>query len=165
MTIAWAHDEATRAEVARFFAANIQGDASYISHGEIQCGLSIDGRTWAGDLEARFLEDLSAGDTGPQLAVMRNGDGALVAAALVEWVDTPRVRFGVIEDLAVPAELRSSGLGNKMMKWIETEASVRNCRWLFLESGRNNLRAHRFFERHGFREMSHVFVKELDGTS
>ena len=51
----------------------------------------------------------------------------------------------------------------RMLLWIEDEAAKRQCRWLFLESGKNNLRAHSFFERHGFREMSHVFIKPVGG--
>ena len=165
MSIAWESDADVREAAAKFFVANINADAAYISHGEVQCGLSIDGVTWADDLESRFVEDLASMGADQQLAVMRDDQGAMIAVALVQWVDTPRVKFGVIEDLAVPAQMRSAGLGQKMMLWIEGEAAKRQSRWLFLESGKNNLRAHKFFERHGFREMSHVFIKPVGGES
>ncbi|HOY76586.1 MAG TPA: GNAT family N-acetyltransferase [Hyphomonadaceae bacterium] len=163
MKIAWETNAGVREAAAKFFVANIKADPAYISHGEVQCGLSVDGVTWADDLETRFVADLADIDADQHLAVMRDDQGAMIAVALVQWVDTPRVKFGVIEDLAVPAQKRSSGLGQKMMLWIEDEAAKRQCRWLFLESGKNNLRAHSFFERHGFREMSHVFIKPVGG--
>jgi N-acetylglutamate synthase-like GNAT family acetyltransferase len=158
--IYWTSALDERLEAARFFAAHIRRDASYISHGEIQTGLSVDGKSWASDLERRFIEDLSTMEDGQKLAVMRDASGAMIAAALVQWEETPRVKFGVLEDLAVPPALRSAGLGARMVAWIDAEARLRQCRWMFLESGKHNTRAHAFFEQCGFAEMSHVFVKE-----
>lgn len=159
--IRWETAPIQRAEAARFFAAVISSDSSYISHGEVQTGLSLDAKAWAPDLESRFVEDLSDPSEGQQLAVMRDGDGRIVAAAVVQWEESARVSFGVLEDLAVPFALRSQGLGMQMVDWINAEARRRQCRWLFLESGKRNTRAHVFFERCGFTEFSHVFIKDL----
>lgn len=159
--IVWIESTPEFTEAARFFAANISPDPSYISHGEIQGGLSPDGRSWAPDLEARFIEDLADKDDTQAVAVLRDEGGAILAAALVDWIETPRVRFGVLEDLAVPPALRSSGLGGRMVEFVEAEARKRGCRWLFLESGKHNHRAHAFFARHGFEEISHVFAKRI----
>lgn len=164
MTIDWENTPEQRDAAAAFFAANISQDAAYISHGEVQGGLSLDGKTWAADIATRFLNDLREPDPTLNVAVMRNEAGEIVAAALVRWEQTPRVTFGVIEDLAVPSTRRSGGLGAQMMEWIEAEAIKRKCRWLFLESGKNNVRAHHFFERHGFEEFSHVFIKAVQGV-
>jgi hypothetical protein len=43
------------------------------------------------------------------------------------------------------------------------EAQSRGAAWLFLESGRDNRRAHDFFTRRGFTEISRVFARRLDG--
>lgn len=161
MTISWETGPAVREEAARFLSAHIKSDAAYISHGEVQGGLSLDAKTWAKDLEARFVEDLSEDEPDVGIAVMRDAKGRMISAAIVEWVKTRRVTFGVIEDLAVPVKQRSAGLGGEMMAFIEVEAARRKCRWLFLESGRRNLRAHAFFTRHGFEEFSHVFIKPV----
>jgi ribosomal protein S18 acetylase RimI-like enzyme len=88
-------------------------------------------------------------------------DGALAAAAIVRWTVTPRVSFATIEDMAVDPAVRSSGLGAAMMTAIEDEARAHAMRWLFLESGKDNHRAHGFFERHGFHTVSHVFARKL----
>lgn len=88
-------------------------------------------------------------------------DGAIVAAAIVEWSITRRVRFATLADLSVDPAQRSSGLGARMVEAIVAEARQRAMQWIFLESGKDNLRAHGFFERHGFHELSHVFARRL----
>ena len=83
------------------------------------------------------------------------------AAALILWTATDRVRFAILEDLAVDPAARSRGAGGLMVTEIEAEAKRRDMGWIFLESGKDNLRAHGFFERHGFGLMSHTFAKRL----
>lgn len=157
----WDRSPATAEAVARFFARTIGGDARYISHGEIQGGLSDDGVAWRDDLEDRFVEDLRdpGADTG--LLVARAADGALAGAAIVEWHVTRRTRFAILADLSIQPARRSAGLGARMVAEIECEARRRDMQWIFLESGKDNLRAHAFFERHAFHEISHVFGKAL----
>lgn len=92
---------------------------------------------------------------------MRDGGDRLVAAAIVHWVRTVRTRYAVIEDLSVHPDARGQGAGKIMVEAIEGEATRRGMAWIFLESGRDNADAHRFFERSGFREVSHVFAKQL----
>jgi ribosomal protein S18 acetylase RimI-like enzyme len=63
--------------------------------------------------------------------------------------------------MVVAPGFRSSGLGAVLMTAIEAEARARRMKWIFLESGMNNRRAHHFFERNGFSQISCVFVKPL----
>lgn len=158
---AWVESPADRAAAAHFFARTIGADARYISHGEIQSGLSIDGKSWVPNLDALFVEDMA--DPGPDRGVLllRDGDGAIVAAAILLWTVTDRVRFAIIEDMAVDPAARSQGIGARMVEAIEAEAARREMRWIFLESGVANLGAHGFFERHGFGLTSHTFAKQL----
>lgn len=167
--IGWEEAPAAWAEAARFFARVISADPAYISHGEIQTGLSLDGKTWVADLEARFLDEATsehagaaAGSPKRSLAVARAADGSIVGAAAVSWsFETADAPFAVLEDLAVEPALRSKGLGAEMVSFVEREVRARGARWLFLESGKDNRRAHAFFERAGFHEVSHVFAKRL----
>ncbi len=159
--LAWATHPATAEAAARFFARTIGGDLRYISHGEIQCGLSPDGKNWAPGLETLFIADLRDMDDDQGLLVARAANGAIAAAAIVEWVQTPRVRFGVLADLSVDPALRSAGLGARMVEEISQEAQRRDMQWLFLESGKDNAGAHDFFERHGFEQVSQVFARRL----
>src|SRR3546814_13977827 len=46
----WDRSPATAEAVARFFPRTIDGDARYISHGDIQGGLSDDGVPWSSEI-------------------------------------------------------------------------------------------------------------------
>lgn len=158
----WAGAEADRRAAAAFFARIVALSPAYISHGEVQTALSLDGRTWAPNLEARYTRDLLAHGPTRQLLLARDDGGALVGASVVCWdFEEPEAPFATIEDLAVEPAWRSRGLGAEMLAFIETEARKRGAKWLFLESGKDNARAHAFFEREGFAEISHVFTKRL----
>jgi ribosomal protein S18 acetylase RimI-like enzyme len=160
--IAWEEAPAAWADAARFFARVITLDPAYISHGEIQTGLSLDGKTWVPDLEARFLAEATRERGLTSLALARDPAHAIVAAAAVSWdFETADAPFAVLQDLAVEPALRSQGLGAEVVAFVERETRARGARWLFLESGKDNARAHRFFERAGFRALSHVFAKRL----
>jgi ribosomal protein S18 acetylase RimI-like enzyme len=68
-----------------------------------------------------------------------------------------------LEDLAVTPDLRSRGVGAELESFVRAEAVRRGCSWVFLESGKDNTRAHKFFERAGYHEVSHVFALRLEG--
>ena len=160
--IRWEQGPAAWADAARFFARVISADPGYISHGEIQTGLSADGKTWIPDLEARFLAEATSDQSGRSLAVGRDAKNAIVAAAAVSWnFETQDARFATIQDVAVEPALRSKGLGARLVQFVEREVRARNAAWLFLESGKDNRTAHQFFEHQGFQEVSHVFAKRL----
>lgn len=91
----------------------------------------------------------------------RGADGTLVGAAIVEWTIGRRTRFATLADLSIEPAQRSSGLGARMVAEIDREARRRGMQWIFLESGKDNCRAHAFFERQAFHEISHVFGKAL----
>ncbi|HWK35415.1 GNAT family N-acetyltransferase [Sphingomonas sp.] len=155
----WA-DPAELPGIATFFARIVALDESYVSHGEVQTGLSLDGRSWAPDLDARMQEDLAA--LGPDRSVaVAQDSGRLVAAAIILWEVNDRTSFMVIEDLATDPAVRSHGVGAALLAFVEAEGRRRGMRWAFLESGLHNDGAHRFFEKHGFGALSKVFSKKL----
>src|SRR3546814_2791708 len=111
---------------------------------------------WSSDVCSSdlFVDDLrDLGDETGLLAA-RATDGTLVGAAIVEWSIGRRTRFATLADLSIEPAQRSSGLGARMVAEIEREARHRGMQWIFLESGKDNRRAHAFFERHAFREIS-----------
>lgn len=146
--------------VAAFFSRTVALDDAYVSHGEIQTGLSHDGKTWVPDLDARMAEDLADLGENRSVAVGMDGD-RIMCAAIAVWERTPRVSFGILEDLAVDPSARSLGTGAALVAFVEQAAIDRGMQWMFLESGLHNEGAHRFFERHGFQPMSKVFSKRL----
>lgn len=155
----WARSDELPA-IAAFFARIIAQSDSYVSHGEVQTGLSLDGETWVDDLEPRMAEDFAALDDTRSVAVAMGPDG-LAGAAIILWEVTSRVSFMVIEDLAVEPAMRSHGVGAGLIDFVETAGMQRGMQWAFLESGLQNEGAHRFFEKHDFHVMSKVFSKKL----
>ena len=152
------NDLADRSAAADFAGRVIGADPAYISHGEIQTGLSPDGASWAPGLGGLYAEDFA--DPGDRdLLVARDPEGRVRALLIVAWEETPRRKFAVIEDMAVDPAIRSSGVGAKLIELAEARIRERGVEWIFLESGLHNEGAHRFFERHGFRPQSKVFVK------
>src|SRR5215470_8118049 len=114
--LAWAETHQEWSQAADFFARVISADPAYISHGEIQTGLSLDGKSWAGDLAQRFLAELGAFDAGRGVALARDGEGRIIAAANVTWsVENPQVPFATLQDMAVEPALRNAGLGAALM--------------------------------------------------
>lgn len=147
-------------ETADFMAQVIRQDTRYISHGEIQTGLSIDGRTWADDLQTKMREDFA--DLGPGRRVyVAHVDDVLVGVGVAVETQDDRARYIVVEDIAVSVGVRSAGVGRRMMDFIEAEARENGCQWAFLESGVNNRGAHAFFERRDYQPLSKVFCKRL----
>lgn len=158
----WLEDRESWAEVAAFFARVIALDPTYISHGEIQAGLSSDGANWVSNLEERFLAELVEFDGTRSIVIARDPEGELLAAANVTWsFDSSDAPFATLEDMVVDPRVRSRGLGRRLYAAVENEARQRGVAWIFLESGTNNTRAHAFFERLGMVEVSRVFATRV----
>ena len=75
----------------------------------------------------------------------------------------PAVRrpYAVLEDLLIDAGLRGQGAGAALLDWIAAACRARGAVRLFLESGRGNHDAHRFFHSHGFEQTSIVMMRDL----
>lgn len=157
----WDKSQGAAREAAGFAGRVIGSDTRYISHGEVQTGLSPDGHRWADDLGALYAEDFAELGDERDLLIGRDDRGAIVAIAIIAWEETPRRRFAVLEDMAVEPALRSHGIGEQVLRAVEARVAERGIDWLFLESGIDNHGAHRFFEKNGFRTLSHVFAKRL----
>ncbi|NML05270.1 GNAT family N-acetyltransferase [Sphingomonas sp. G-3-2-10] len=161
ISVEWDKSGSVAQEAAAFAARVVATDPRYISHGEIQTGLSPDGERWVDNLDALYAEDFAELGDERDLVIARDGGGVLVGMAVVAWEETPRRRFAVLEDMAVEPARRSLGIGETLLKAVEARVAERGVDWLFLESGLQNHGAHRFFERNGFHTVSHVFAKRL----
>lgn len=155
------NDSADIADAAAFAGAVIAKSPEYISHGEIQAGLSDDGETWAANLGELYAQDFARPEQSDML-VGRDEEGRVRAFLIVAWEETRRRRFAIIEDMAVGPELRSHGLGSQLLDLAAQRIREHDVEWVFLESGRGNRQAHAFFERAGFAMISHVFARRLD---
>lgn len=163
VTMRW-NGRGDAAKAAAFAGRIIGQNTDYISHGEIQTGLSPDGEVWASNLADLYAHDFTDLE-GRDLLVARSADGEIAAIAIVAWEESARRRFAVLEDMAVDPAQRSSGIGGQVVEAVAKRVAERGVEWLFLESGLRNLRAHAFFERHGFEEISHVFARRFPGCA
>lgn len=151
---------ASAAEAARFAASILGGQPSYISHGEIQTGLSPDGSHWAADLVDLLAADFAEpGDR--DMLVGRDASNSIRALLILAWEASKRRAFAVIEDMVVDPASRGQGIGSTMLAMAHARVTERGVEWVFLESGLGNSGAHRFFEREGFEKTGHVFARRL----
>lgn len=161
LTFRWNAPE-DASDVAVFAASVIGAQSSYISHGEIQTGLSDDGVSWIANLAERYAADFA--DRGDRdVLVARSAGGAVCGMLIVAFEHGKHRSFAVIEDMAVDPPERSSGVGKQLLERAMTRIEEQGIEWVFLESGLQNEDAHRFFEKNGFRKLSNVFGKRLSG--
>lgn len=159
ISIRWAAPEDRKAAAA-FITAAIQPDPGYISHGEIQTGLSLDGRNWAPDLAEKMEIDFA--EPGPDRRIVLGFESdALVCVGVVLKCFDERAKYVVVEDIAVSPAARSGGVGRRVMAFVEDHARTWGADWAFMESGIRNDRAHAFFERLDYQPISKVFAKAL----
>lgn len=156
----WIESPAARRDIGSWIGRSISLDTAYISHGEIQTGLSSDGRTWIADLSARIAQDLES-DVERSVLEARGSDGERVGAAIVLFQPGPPAAYAVIEDIVVEPGARRRGVAAAMVAHIEAEARRRRLSWIMLESGLENESAHALFERLHFAPISKVFAKRL----
>lgn len=161
ITYEWDKSAATAIAAADFAARIIGSDTRYISHGEIQTGLSPDGKQWAEGLDSLYRNDFLELGVERDLLVVKDVTGTIVGIAIVAWEQSERRGFAILEDMVVAIEMRSLGIGERLLEEVEARMKERGLEWLFLESGLQNHGAHRFFERHGFSTLSHVFAKTV----
>jgi N-acetylglutamate synthase-like GNAT family acetyltransferase len=164
LNIGWCRDPSKAKTLAHFFVSNVE--PSYISHSELQFGRADQVGTWAANLLEFVTQELTERAQQPTNSksklVVAERDGAILALSLVTLNRDVPIRHAIIEDLVVSAPERSAGIGQCMMDWIL--ASVRNegMQRVFLESGLSNDRAHRFFERNNFHQVSVVMMADLN---
>jgi GNAT superfamily N-acetyltransferase len=68
-------------------------------------------------------------------------------------------RRALVEAVRVAADLRSSGIGARLMEAAEERARAAGCRIIQLTTDRSRVHAHRFYERLGYRP-THVGMKK-----
>lgn len=159
--LTWDNSAAAASAAAHFASATIARDTAYISHSEIQTGLSVDAEHWSPDLAGLYAGKLAALRGDYDLLTASDAAGAIIGIAVVVWEQSARRRFAVLEDMVIDPSRRSVGLGRTLLSAVRARVIERDVAWLFLESGVRNHRAHGFFERAGFTMVSHVYAMNL----
>lgn len=112
--------------------------------------------------DPRYAAAFHALDQDPgQLLAVAEVDGEVVGTLQLTFIPGLS-RIGAtraqIEAVRVRADRRGDGLGKRMIEWAITEARARGCVLIQLTSDASRTRAHRFYERLGFKQ-THVGMK------
>ena len=147
------------------FWTHISSHPEYISHGEMQMGVckavvkdgGIYGQPaekgqemWMKYIMGKFMSEDAR-------IVVAEEDGRICGFCVTEITDDGADRFGVLCDILVEASFRGKGYGRQLfdaaIEWFQSKGVAD----IYLESGKWNEEAHKFFLRLGFCNVSEIF--------
>ena len=103
---------------------------------------------------AVYLDAFAAVDADPaQTLVVGERDGEVVATlqrGVLPGLSRRGARRAQVEAVRVREDVRGSGLGTAMLRWVVDEARDRGCAVVQLTTDASRTDAHRFYERLGF---------------
>lgn len=154
-------------DLADLFIAHITAHPEYISHGEIQMGVgesfvqdgclltrpSPDAREKWMKYILEHIED----DSFAEVWKAVDDGGAIRGFCVADIEEDGDAPFGVVCDVLVQSGCRGGGVGNALLQTAIAWLRSRNVRGIYLESGKNNHGAHRFFEKRGFAHISEIY--------
>lgn len=154
--------------LADIFIGHITAHPEYISHGEIQMGVG-EGFVQDGafitrpspDAREKWMKYILWHFEHPELArVWKAQEGGQIIGFTVADIEADGDEpFGMVCDVLVKEGSRGQGAGagllNAAIEWLQ-EMGVKD---IYLESGKDNHSAHRFFEKRGFTHVSEIFKK------
>jgi len=140
-----------------------QVNSDYISHGEVLDGRAVDFSTWSPNLSDVLANEFDSSykegvDKYTRISIYKE-DNAMLGLALVEF--DRNINTAILQDLIIDKDNRNKNAGRDFLGWIESELVKMNFDTMLLESGINNVSAHKFFERNDYHKCSVVMVKKL----
>jgi GNAT superfamily N-acetyltransferase len=88
-------------------------------------------------------------DSGYRLVAVYEGATAHALASYRRQENLVHGRFLYVEDLVTDAGARGRGHGERLMAWLHAQARSSGCARLVLDTGLDNVLAHRFYYRCG----------------
>lgn len=126
-------------------------------------------RQLRGHLDRATFDDLHAAGAAQGLrftgAIVASPGSPATCVGVAGWrlMDTASVvRKLFIDDLVVDADHRSAGVGALLLAHLEEQARAHGAHIVELDSGHQRTDAHRFYRRHGYRDVSLKFRRHLD---
>ena len=153
--------------LADLFMGHISAHTEYISHGEIQMGVG-EGYLADGVLHTRpapdgrekwmkyilpHIEDHSFA----QVWKAVDDDGSIVGFVVADIESDGDASFGMVCDVLVKEDYRGHGAGQALLQTAIDWLRSRGIQDIYLESGKDNHAAHRFFEKRGFAHVSEIY--------
>ncbi len=152
---------------ADLFIGHITAHPEYISHGEIQMGV---GEVIVKDSccitrptsDARekwikyILEEMN-NETVACVWKAVDDQGSILGFCVADIEVNGGAPFGMVGDVLVNPQCRAGGVGNAMLQTAIDWLRAKGINDIFLESGKDNHNAHRFFEKRGFVHVSEIY--------
>ena len=156
-----------RETLADIFLGHISAHHEYISHGEMQMGVGEgfvleDGLHTrpAPDARQKWLkyiqEHLDNKETASVWKAVAE-DGTIIGFSVADIEEDGDAPFGMVCDVLVREHYRSHGAGAALLQAAIDWLRSRGIKDIYLESGKNNHAAHRFFEKRGFAHVSEIY--------
>lgn len=149
--------------LTELFWNNLSVNPEYISHGEIQMGVgdnegkpALNGKEmWKKYISGKISDENSE-------VLIYSGNNNIDGFTVVAIEEDGAEPFGVVCDLYVKPGIRRKGIGNVLfesgLNWLRNKGM----KDFYLESGKDNHSAHIFFEKRGFKMLSHIYHKSFE---
>lgn len=99
---------------------------------------------------------------GYRLFAAQEGGEILALAGVAVCLNLYHGRHLWVYDLVTREDRRSTGIGKRLLEWLEELARSENCERIALCSGVQRTDAHRFYEeKMGYERASYLFLKKL----
>lgn len=154
-------------ELADIFIHHIDTNEEYISHGELQMGVGAVVKNTDGTISVRtadngremWLKYITEKIEAKNLAIVYKAlkDNEIVGFCVADIEEDGAAPFGMVCDVLVKEKARSWGIGGRLLQKAIDWLKSKGISDIYLESGKNNHDAHRFFEKRGFVKMSEIF--------
>lgn len=153
--------------LADIFFGHLAAHPEYISHGEMQMGVG-EGVIQDGILMAQTAPDgrekwmhyilAHIEDEGfAEVWKAVSEEGEIVGFAVADIEEDGDAPFGMVCDVLVREGYRGHGTGDALLRTAIGWLRARGVNGIYLESGKNNHAAHRFFEKRGFTHISEIY--------
>lgn len=153
--------------LADLFIGHITAHPEYISHGEIQMGVGVgtvqEGRFIAclsPDAQEKWKKYILAemsDDAVSHVWKAVDAKGNIMGFCVADIVGNEDRSFGMVGDVLILPQCRGNGLGNTLLQTAIDWLRSKGIQDIYLESGKDNHNAHRFFEKRGFLHVSEIY--------
>lgn len=162
MTIEIAQKEDALA-LADLFLGHIAVHTEYISHGEIQMGVGVmddeHRAAVAPDAREKWMAYILQHIEQKSIAEVWKAvdEGRIVGFVVADIEEDGDAPFGMVCDVLVREDYRGHGAGAALLQTAIDWLRSRGIKDIYLESGKDNHAAHRFFEKRGFNHISEIY--------
>lgn len=151
-----------RTTLCEFFSRIIETHKDYISHSELQMGIALNNKELTPNYKEMWLKYLDQQTANPDNTVLLyQEENTLVGFIIFGIIRDGAAPYGMVFDLSVDPNYRGKRIGQELLQIATDSFKAKGIKDCYLESGVNNHNAHRFFEHHGFTQVSDIFRLKL----